>query len=304
MKEHAQPTQARRQFLSHGAAAIVAGALLGSRRSEAAEPKDGKWVMRLSTSSIHFQNLPIEKACEEIAALGFDAIDIWSGHAGCPHLDDVLKRLGPEKLTALLQKNKLDLFAFSTYRGGYGKYAELLGKAGGGVAVQGSAGACKPAELTGRMKQFLETRKPLVDLCEKYDSYLAIENHGGALLNTLDSFKAFADLNKSPRLGIALAPYHVQRIKASVPEAIRACGKQLLFFYAWQAQGGYKQFPGIGPTDFVPWIAALAEVKYGGCVNPFAHVHPRHLKTEEMRDALAKARDYLKQCYIKVVGPA
>ncbi len=256
-----------------------------------------KWRMRLSTSSIHFMQLPIEQACEQIAKLGFEAIDIWSAHEGCPHLDDVAKRLGAEGLKKLLAKNKLKLFAFSVYRGGYGRYAELLGKAGGGVAIQGSAGPCKPEELTGRMKQFIEKLKPLVELAEKYNSYLAIENHGNALLNTLDSLKAFVDVNKSRRLGIALAPYHIQTLKASVPEAIRICGKQLLFFYAWQHYRGAKQLPGIGPTDMTPWLQALADIRYRGYVNPFMHGHP---EADVMAANLAKSRDYLKNCYKKV----
>ncbi len=295
----------RRDFLvgvaAGAGAAMAAPGLLAGAEAGAKSPAKGKWQMKLSTSSIHYLHLPIEQACERIAALGFEGIDIWSAHAGCPHLDDVQKRLGPEKLKELLAKNKLELFAFSTYRGGYARYAELLGKAGGGVAVQGSAGRCKPSELQAKMKKFIESRKPLLDLCEKYDSYLACENHGGALLNTLDSFKAFVDLNQSPRLGIALAPYHVQGAKASVPGAVKACGKQLFFFYAWQRAGGKKQLPGIGPTDFTPWIAALAEVRYRGCVNPFAHIH---LKTEEMSAALATSLDYLKACYQKAVGKA
>jgi hypothetical protein len=57
---------------------------------------DKKWQMRLSTSSIHFMQLPIERACEQIAKLDFEAIDIWSAHEGCPHLDDVAGRLGAE----------------------------------------------------------------------------------------------------------------------------------------------------------------------------------------------------------------
>ncbi len=303
MHERPPSSPGRREFLSSVARGAAAGAVLFGAASNAvgAEAEEPKWQMRLSTSSIHYMHLPIEQACEEIAKLGYEAIDIWSGHAGCPHLDDVQKRLGPEKLKELLAKNKLELFAFSTYRGGYARYAELLGKAGGGVAVQGSAGRCKPSELQAKMKKFLESRKPLLDLCEKYDSYLACENHGGSLLSTLDSFKAFVDINQSPRLGIALAPYHVQGAKASVPEAIKACGKQLFFFYAWQRAGGKKQLPGIGPTDFTPWVAALAEVRYRGCVNPFAHIH---LKTEEMSAALATSRDYLKKCYEKAVGKA
>ena len=257
---------------------------------------DKKWRMRLSTSSIHFMGLPIEQACERIARLGFEAIDIWSAHQDCPHLDDVAKRLGAEGLKELLAKNKLELFAFSVYKGGYERYAELLGKAGGGVAVRGSSGACKPDELTARMREFIESLKPLVELAEKYNSYLAIENHGNALLCSQDSFKAFVDNNTSPRLGIALAPYHVQNQKESVTEAIRICGKQLLFFYAWQSYKGSEQLPGVGPTDMTPWMRALADIRYRGYVNPFMHGHP---EADVIVSNLAKSRDYLKECHEK-----
>lgn len=256
-----------------------------------------KWRMRLSTSSIHFMQLPIEQACERIAKLGFEAIDIWSAHEGCPHLDDVAERLGPDGLKKLLAQYKLKLFAFSVYQGGYARYAELLGKAGGGVAVQGSAPACKPEQLTVRMRKFIDELKPLVELAEQHNSYLAIENHGGSLLCSLDSLKAFVNINTSPRLGIALAPYHIQTLKASVPDAIRICGKQLFFFYAWQHYSGPEQLPGIGPTDMTLWIQALANIRYRGYVNPFMHGHP---EPDVMAENLAKSRDYLKDCFRKI----
>ena len=82
-----------------------------------------------------------------------------------------------------------------------------------------------------------------------------------------------------------------------MPEAIRICGKQLLFFYAWQRYPGNKQLPGVGPTDMTPWIQALADVKYRGYVNPFMHGHP---EAEIMSANLARARDYLTECYGKV----
>jgi len=303
MKHHeARPLEAvdRRRFLAQlagGAAAGVAAAGLLAEPSPAWAAQ-GRWKMRLSGSSINFSKVPIEQAVQRIAKLGFEAIDVWSAHAGCPHLDDVQKRLGPEGLKELLAKNKLKLYAFSVYAGGYAKYAELLGKAGGGVAVTGSAGPCDPKELTARMKAFLEALKPQAELAEKYNSYLAIENHGGALLNSIDSLKAFADLNTSPRLGIALAPYHVEAGKQSVPEAIAAAGKHLLFFYAWQYAAGLGQLPGHGPTDFTPWIAALAKVNYRWYVNPFLHGEP---PPDEASAALAKSRDYLEKCYAKAV---
>ena len=283
----------RREFLTRaaclaGAAAAGAG-LLRARPTSAA---DGPWKMHLSASSIDFSKVPIEQACERIAALGFEAIDIWSAHAGCPHLDDVQKRLGPQGLKDLLARHNLKLYAFSVYSGGYPKYAELLGGAGGGVAVHGAPGAVDPKELAARMKAYVEGLKGELALAEKHNSYVAIENHGGSLLNAPDSFKAFVDANTNPRLGIALAPYHVQAAKQSVEEAIAACGKQLFFFYAWQNAGGLKQLPGHGPTDFTPWLRALAKANYRGYVNPFMH---GELEADAMSIALVKSRSYLKQ---------
>jgi len=292
----------RRSFLK---LAGTATALHRMQTASAGEvPKPGSappWQMRLSTSSIHFSELPIEQACARIADLGFEGVDIWSAHEGCPHLDDVASRLGPEGLKALLEKHKLKLFAFSVYQGGYARYAELLGQAGGGVAIQGSAPPCRPQELIARMRRFVEDLKPLVELAQKNNSSLAIENHGNALLDGLDSLEAFVDTNKSPHLGIALAPYHIQAAKASVPEAIRICGRQLFFFYAWQQQPDVKQLPGVGPTDMTPWIRALAEVRYRGYVNPFMHGHPG---TEIMAAHLATARDYLKSRYAAIRASA
>ena len=250
------------------------------------------WRCRLSTSSILFKDLSLEEACARIAALGFEAVDIWSAYDKCPHLDDAAARLGPGGLKTLLAKHRLELCAFSVYVGGYPKYAELLGGVGGGVAVQGSAGPCKPDELTAKMRAFLESLKPQLELAEKHNSRLAIENHGDALLHSLDSFKAFVDLNSSPRLGLALAPYHLQAIGAPVEETIRICGRQLLFFYAWQNQPGIAQLPGHGPADFTPWLRALAQANYRGFVNAFMH---GAVEADTMSAALAKTRDYLKQ---------
>lgn len=255
--------------------------------------------MRLSTSSIHFSRLPIEEACRRIAKLGFEAIDVWSAHAGCPHLDDVLKRLGPGGLQELLAACGLKLYAFSVYQGGYAKYAELLGKAGGGVAVRGSSGPCDAKDLVPRIKAFLEGLRAELELAEKHDSYLAVENHGHSLLDSLDSLRAFVQLNRHPRLGIALAPYHLHARGASVAEAIRIAGKQLFFFYAWQRAAGLEQLPGIGPTDCTPWLAALARTGYRWYVNPFMHHEP---EPDAMSAALAKSRDYLKQCYRRAMA--
>lgn len=284
----------RRHFLGRTLVGAAAASVVLPDSTSAAAKLDVRpaWRCRLSTSSIHFKDLPFEQACARIAALGFEAVDIWGAYDNCPHLDEAVERLGPSGLRELLAGHRLKLYAFSVYVGGYAKYAELLGKAGGGVAIQGSAPPCPPADLAAKMRAFIEGLKPLVELAERHRSWLAIENHGHALLDSLDSFKAFVDLNPSARLGIALAPYHLQAAGASVEEAIRICGRQLLFFYAWQKQPGLEQLPGHGPTDFKPWLRALAQVNYRWYVNPFMH---GEVEADAMSAALAKARDYLKK---------
>lgn len=283
----------RRRFLrSTACCAVALGAVPAVSSCHATGKPARAWTARLSTSSIHYRDLPLEQACERIAALGFEAVDIWSAYESCPHLDDALQRLGSEGLKTLLQRTGLDLAAFSTYVGGYTRYAGLLGGIGGGVAIQGSAAPCAPADLVPRMRDFFTALKPLAELAEQHQSWLAIENHGDALLDGLDSFKAFVDLNPHPRIGIALAPYHLQAGKASVEEAIRIAGPQLLFFYAWQHQPGLGQLPGHGPTDFAPWLQALRDIRYPRHVNAFMHGHPA---PDAMSEALARSRNYLRQ---------
>lgn len=282
----------RRSLLKTASAAAIGPWTVSLATAVASDEKPDGTGLRLSASSINFSRLPIEAACRTIAELGFEAVDIWSAHAGCPHLDDVQNRLGASGLRELMDAVKLKLYAFSVYAGGYPKYAELLGQCGGGVAIRGSAGPCDSVELIPKMKAFLESLKPELELAEKYDSYLAIENHGSALLDSCDSLKAFTDLNRHPRLGIALAPYHIQARSEDVAEAVRICGGQLFYFYAWQRAEGMDQLPGHGPSDFTAWLAALRSVGYRWYVNPFMHDEP---EPDVMAAALAKSRDYLRE---------
>jgi sugar phosphate isomerase/epimerase len=297
----------RRTFLQRSNAVLAGAALTNalSSRADAGEDRVGEktpWPLQLSTSTVQFSSLSVEKACERIAALGFAAVDFWHAGFGCPHLDEIEKRLGSEGLKDLLAKNSLKLYAFTCYNvganAGYPRFAELLGKAGGGVAVR-EARYGKIKDLTAEMKDLLEQLKPQLELAEKYNSRIAIENHADSLLNSKDSFKALVELNRNPRLGIALAPYHLQAAEIPVEEVIGIAGKQLLFFYAWQNAKGTKQLPGVGPADFTPWIAALARAGYAEYVNPFMHGHPG---PDEMTKGLVTARDYLVQCHKKAMA--
>jgi sugar phosphate isomerase/epimerase len=301
----------RRNFLSRTACSTVAAAagasLLGQTAVQAAEKN--RWKMRLSTSTVQFSSLSVEKACQQIAALGYEGIDFWPMKIfKCPHLDEIEHRLGADGLKEILAKNHLKLYAFTCYLAGpqgtpdyitgYQKYADLLAKAGGGVAVCSSPAQKNRGDVRARMKALMEELKPQAELAEKCNSYLAIENHSDRLLSSLDSFKTFVEMNRSPRIGIALAPYHLQAAGISVEDTIRAAGEQLFFFYAWQHGKDMQQLPGVGPTDCTPWLSALAEVNYRWYVNPFMHGHPA---VDEMSKGLATAKHYLDNCYTRAI---
>ena len=295
----------RRQFLRAATVPLAALALPGLAGLAPAAPAS-PWRMRLVFSSVMLAELPIEEVCARAAKLGFEAIDIWCPFDTCKHLADVVARLGPGGLKELLAKHKLALASFTTYTTpkeavGFPAYADFIGKFGGGVVVRESQYVrVKPEELTTTMRAFFEKLKPQIDKAAETKVRLAIENHGDALLSTPDSFKAFVDLNPAPQhVGLGVAPYHLQNIKASVGDVIRTAGSQLLFFYAWQSADGINQLPGHGPADFVPWLKALADINYQGFLSPFMHGHPT---PEELSAGIAKACAYLKDCHTRAVG--
>lgn len=270
----------------------IAGAGVAPSRAELSRPRR---PLRLTLSSVMFAEEPIEQVCERARALGFDGIDIWCPFGRCWHLDDVLERLGPAGLKRVLAANGLALSNITVYKVGFPRYAELLGGLGGGLAVRESQyGKVAPEEIRGRIGALFESLKPDIELAEKQDCRLAIENHSGAILNSPDSFRAFMELNPSPRrVGIALAPYHLQKHGISVEEVIGICGSRIWFVYAWQHAGGTGQLPGHGPADFRPWTKALAAAGYSGFLSPFMH---GELEASAMEGAVAKSCAYLDQC--------
>ena len=257
------------------------------------------WDMKLATSSVMFDRIPIEKACETVARLGLKGIDIWApftwGGAKCDHLLDVKKRLGGKGLRELLTKHKLELAAFTLYGHKLADYSGLIGDFGGGVVVRGTGQKyAKGKGLAEQMKGFFDKLKPDIELADQCNARLAIENHGGSLLNSPDSFKAFVESNPNPkRVGIAIAPYHLQGHKTPIEEVIRDSASQCLFVYAWQRGKSFAQLPGVGPADFGPWVRALAEAKYPHYSSIFMHGHP---PAEEMEAKVAKSKEYMLKC--------
>ena len=85
---------------------------------------------------------------------------------------------------------------------------------------------------------------------------------------------------------------YLRGLQQSIIAAVEAADGGTCVRDAWQKEPGVDQLPGHGPTDFRPWLRALAKANYRWYVNPFMH---GEVEPEAMSAALAKARDYLKQ---------
>lgn len=271
----------RRAFMA--SAAVSALGLYGLQTSPShAQVKR----MPYSVSTVMYKGLSMPQILEQIAKTGCEAVDIWGGQ-WIDHLEWV-EQIGPQKLAELLEQHALKLYSFSIYLTPQRRrleYLELLKKCGGQVAVLDSE---EP-----NLDKTLENLKPLVEKAEQLDVKLAVENHAGQTLESIDDFARFVEQAKSPALGMALAPYHVMSRDESVARAVEVIGEKLFFFYAWQHAEGMHELPGDGALDFVPIIQALKKNEFPYYLNIFCHTSA---PPAEMTAAVIKARQYLYNC--------
>ena len=270
----------RRTFLRTSAAAMGGAAVAPTLLAASALAGGESWKMRLSTSSVQFSSLPVEKACERIAALGFEAIDIWPGapkayaDLGCPHLEQIEKRLGPAGLKELLDKHHLKLCAVTCYFVGYRKYAELLGKMGGGVAVRelcfgkvtnprGNEGFLRATQARPGTRREIRLlpgdRKPL-------------GRHAVELPRLVQGVPRH-EPEQPDRDCLAALPFagggHFR------PRDHCHGGKTLVLFLRVATWSRFEPTARHRADRLSPWLAALAKVDYPRYVNPFMHGHPQ-----------------------------
>jgi sugar phosphate isomerase/epimerase len=146
-------------------------------------------------------------------------------------------------------------------------------------------GAADVAAHKAAMKQFAEQLRPHIEEAEKHEVIIAIENHGGQVLLTPDSIRWLLDFERSPALGIALSPYHLDQDPSMLARLIEDIGNRMVLFYAWQHGKGstrrmpkedeLQQLPGRGPLDFKPIVQALKRIQFTGWTEIFMHPFPR-----------------------------
>ena len=303
------------RLLATAPAALALGARCGPAGEDNGAGQGGgkPFKFRYILASSMYGTTKLEEILPEVRKSGADWIDVWPKR----HADqrEQMEAMGHDRFGELLRKQGVKLGMLTRYDLGpfrLGEEMRVLKKFGGRVIISGSTGskAGSAAELKAEVKQFAEKMKPHAAAAEELGVVIGIENHGNALVNTPDSLRYFAEMARSPALGIALAPYHLPQDEKALGRLIEDLGPTLVHFYAWQhGQGCMKklpkaqeleQMPGRGKLDFRPIVAALVKIGYRGWTEIFMHpVHrgiPILETTARVTGEINRARKYLERC--------
>ncbi|MFZ5828639.1 MAG: sugar phosphate isomerase/epimerase family protein [Planctomycetota bacterium] len=297
----------RRAFCQSTLAAAV-GAWTCSGTIQAAEPFRLRYVL----ASSMFGKATLAEVAAAANRLKMPLLDLWP----MPHADqrNQLDEMGIDAFRELMAKQKVGLAMTSRYDLGPFALADelrLLRDLGGGLVITGSRGPknVSGAEARQAVAEFIEKMKPQVAVAEQCGVTIGVENHANALIATEDSIRYLAELSPSPRLGVALAPYHLPQDPQVIAGLINDLGPKLVHWYAWQHGTGsqqaqpkeeeLKQMPGRGPLDFAPILAALQKTGYTGLTEIFMHSYPRGTAilpvADDVADEIDRARRYLEK---------
>lgn len=279
-----------------------------------ADEKDA-FKLRYIVSSAMYGEMPLDVILPEIRKTGAEAIDIWCRVHG--NQREQIDDMGHEAAAALLAKHKVKPAVFTRYPlGPFGLQDEMkvAQKFGVEMLVVGSTGPSEPSgdDAKRAVKDFLEKMKPHVAAAEEHDLVIAVENHDRQLLYHPDALRYFAEFNKSPNLGVALAFHHLHAFVDQIPGLIRALGdRNIPFIYCQEHSEGIRntvakeiemrQMPGFGGgLDYRPIVDALKDINYSGYCEIFMHPTPRGIPilptAPEVTAAINKSRAYLESC--------
>ena len=296
--------QTRRHFLQ----SIAAAAATTAFPARAAQP-----VLKLKyiLSSALYGDMKLETILPEVSATGCSGLDVWCKPHGTQR--EEVEAMGLARFSEMLRKQAVTPVCFTQYPLGpfeLQKEMPVLKQLGGSLFVTGAKGPKNPtgAEARSAIKAFLEQMQPHADAAAQSGMTIAIENHSNSLLQSPDSIKAWAELNKHPNLGVAFAPHHLAEHISEMPGLIRDLGAANLPFIYFQEEGiGSKktvpkevelqQLPGLGTLDYTPLLKAMRDVNFRGWVEIFMHPTPRGVPilptANEITAVLNKSRNHI-----------
>ena len=295
---------------------IIQSVAAGAPLPRAAHAARGEPLrLRYILASAMYGTMPLDLILPEVAKAGCESIDIWCRVHG--NQREQITEMGDDAFKALLAKHGVKIGVSTRYPlgpTGLGDEMKWMRQFGGGTIVTSSGGpkGLSGAEIKKAVQELLERMKPHTVAAEESGVVIAVENHSNSVLHHPDSLRYFAEFNRSPHLGVALAPHHLHLWIEQLPALIRELGaKQIPFMYFQEHSAGLshevskeiemQQLPNFGGgLDYRPILEALADIRYAGYVEIFMHPTPRGFPilptAPEITAAINRSRVYIERC--------
>jgi len=153
-------------------------------------------VFEYASASVLYGEEPLEVACREMSNLGIRHLDLWHVKGWCEHLAG-----GIDRVRRTLAEYGIKLEAISAYSTPLEQLGDIVDAAKelGGTAVV--TGSDKPDMSVA---EFAEKIAPVAERAARAGVKLAIENHGNAVIDSIESMVELVRLVPEG-LGIALA---------------------------------------------------------------------------------------------------
>ena len=272
--------------------------------------EDQPFKLKYIVASAMYGKTPLAQLVPEVPETGAEYLEIWAERHG--NQREQIDEMGEDAFLALLEEHNVKLGSFTCFKFGIFNMQpemELVNRLGGDMVICNTPG---PKNLTGselktEIKKFTEKMKPHVEFAENLDITIGVENHGGGLINSPDSIRYLMEAITSPKLGLAMAPYHLPQDPELMAKLITDVDSRLVHIQAWEHGMGcmtklpkeqeLMQLPHRGPLDWKPILAALKKINYQGRTEIFMHPVPRGIpilpEVAEVTAEINAARKYL-----------
>ena len=287
---------------------LTAGAILSPAVSLCADQKPFR--LNYIVASAMYGKTPLSQLVPEVSKTGAEYLEIWAERHG--NQREQIDEMGEDAFLALLKQHQIKLGSFTCFKFGIFNMQpemELVNRLGGDMVICNTPG---PKNLTGsalksEIKKFAEKMKPHVEFAENLDITIGVENHGGGLINSPDSIRYLMEAITSPKLGLAMAPYHLPQDPELMAKLITHLDSRLVHMQAWEHGMGcmtklpkeqeLMQLPHRGPLDWKPILTALKSIDYQGRTEIFMHPVPRGIpilpEISEVTAEINSARKHL-----------
>ncbi len=308
----------RRQFLQVTTASLLVGPATTSLgtclEQPLSMPNKSGWKPRYMLASSLYGYTALSEVVDQVQPSGAMAIDLWPKVHG--NQREQLTEMGVDTFASLLQQRELGLGCLTQFPlGPFGlrdemRLAERLDCSLIVTSCPGTKGL-QGEKLRESILAFLQKMEPHLNVAAETGVVIAIENHSNSLIDSVEALLTLHELNSSPQLGIAFAPYHLPQDESVLSDCLKKLGSAVKLFYAWQHGKGCMepqpkadellQMPGRGPLDFKPLLTTLRDQDYAGWIEIFMHPYPRGIPildtVAEVTEEICRARAYLESCW-------